>query len=56
MGNEKLVERVAKLAYQFANLIDDKEIDKHWYELANREKWFDFAETAIPIIRKEIES
>ncbi len=55
MTDKELVEKVAKLAYQYANLVDDKEIDKRWYELANREKWFYFAEEAIPIIRKSIE-
>ena len=49
---DKLIEKVAKLAYQFAELIDDKEIDGRWYNLDNREQWFDFAEVAIPIIQK----
>lgn len=46
-------EKLAKLAYQFANLIDDKEIDKKWFDLANRERWFCFAEEAIPLISAE---
>lgn len=47
----ELEERIAKLAYQYANLIDDKEIDQRWFELNNRERWFDFAEKAISIIK-----
>ena len=43
-------EKLAKLAYQFANLIDDKEIDKRWYDLDNKARWFDFAFEAIPLI------
>ena len=46
-------EDLAKLAYQFANLIDDKEIDKQWHDLDNREWWLDFAEVAIPLISAE---
>ena len=46
-------EDLAKLAYQFANLIDDKEIDKQWHDLDNRERWLDFAEVALPLISAE---
>ncbi len=31
-------EKIAKLMYQFANLIDDKEIDGHWEKLTENEK------------------
>ena len=46
-------EKLAKLAYQFANLIDDKEIDRRWDDLDNKGRWFDFAEEAIPLISAE---
>lgn len=47
----ELKERIAKLAYQYANLIDDKKIDQCWFVLKNRERWFYFAEEAISIIK-----
>ena len=44
-----VLEQIAKLVYQFSELIDDKEIDKRWYELANKERWFDCAEKVASI-------
>lgn len=44
-------ETIAKLAYQYAKFIDDKDINQRWHELENKEFWFDFAENAISIIK-----
>jgi len=54
MNNKEMIEKIAKLAFQFATLTDDEKIDERWFFLDNREKWFGFAETAIPIIQKNL--
>lgn len=44
---EELRMRIAKLNYQHACLIGDKDIDRLWYELLNREWWFDSADQIL---------
>ena len=45
----KMSETIAKLVYQYANLIDNKDIDQKWYELPGRERWFDASETIMKV-------
>jgi len=42
-------EQIAKLGYQYSELIDDKDIDKRWYNLLTREKWFDMADQILSL-------
>ena len=52
---DKLIEKIAKLAYQYAYLVDDKKIDKIWEGLSECQtnRFYEYAKTAIPIIRKD---
>ena len=43
------LERIAKTCYQYAHLIDDKDINSVWYKVADRQKWFDCAKEILAI-------
>lgn len=51
---EELRMRIAKLNYQYAYLIGDKDIDRLWYELLNRERWFDSADQILQACKEAI--
>ena len=52
---EGLRERIAKSNFQYAYLIDDKDIYKEWYELRNRERWFDSADQILQAFNQWLE-
>ena len=45
-------EKIARLGFQYSELIDDKYIKDRWYHLANKEKWLDMADH-IEALKKE---
>jgi len=42
------IEEVAKLSYQFANLIDDKNIDERWAKEKSKDRWYELARQLSP--------
>ena len=48
-------EKVAKLMFQFAFLIDDKNIDARWASASSNEKdrFYECAKVVIPIIQQK---
>ena len=44
-------EKIAKLGFQYSELIDDKDIEERWYNLHNQEKWFYMANQIIALLK-----
>jgi hypothetical protein len=43
------LEQIAKTCYQYAKLIDDKDIKVMWFNLDDRQRWFDCAKEVLAI-------
>ena len=40
-------EKVARMAFQFAFLIDDKDIDRRWLDHKDKHRWYDLADQIL---------
>ena len=51
MADPELREKIAKLAYQYAFLIDNKNIDEYW-KRADKERWLDCANQILALVKE----
>ena len=54
MGELSFREAIAKLGFQYAYLIDDKNIDGTWGLTKEQEKWLDEADQVISLMRERV--
>lgn len=49
----ELRQKIAKLGFQYAYLIDDKNVDGAWALTKEQDKWLDMADQILARIKKE---
>ena len=55
MAEQSLREKIARLGFQFAYMIDDKNIAGAWMLTNQRGKWIDMSEKILSLLRAEID-